>query len=84
MQSKVSPPIDTMHTKEACHGEHYTSSRDGSTTDITESPWDPSWIFIAHQSHHHKNVDWKKMDEVWIGHYHTNLYVYDLASVLFP
>ncbi|CAD6246460.1 unnamed protein product [Miscanthus lutarioriparius] len=57
-----SPPIDTTYTKEAmqtsCHGDD-CNGRDGSTIDITESPWDPSWLFIVH-----KSVDWKKMSKV--------------------
>jgi hypothetical protein len=58
-----SPPKDTTYTKEAlhiaCQGDD-CNGRDGSTVDITEIPWDPSWLFIVH-----KSVDWEKMDKVW-------------------
>lgn len=54
MQLKVSAnaaPIDTCEkdvVQAACH------------KDITESPWDPSHLFIVHEK-----VDLEKMDEVW-------------------
>jgi hypothetical protein len=48
MQSKVSATREKEVVQTACH------------KDITESPWDPSYLFMVHDE-----SDWEKVIEVW-------------------